>query len=62
MKISALTAGALFMAGSSSAPEFFTAFSGVVFYKILENGIGSNTFDLTICLAAVLVQIMTLAA
>jgi cation:H+ antiporter len=39
LKISALTAGALFMAGSSSAPEFFTAFSGVVFYKIFEIGI-----------------------
>ena len=39
LKISALITGAFFMAASSSAPEFFTAFSGVVLYKIFDIGI-----------------------
>jgi cation:H+ antiporter len=38
-KIPALISGALFLAPSSSMPEFFTAFSGVVLHKIFDIGL-----------------------
>lgn len=39
LKISSLVAGAVFLASSSSAPEFFTAFSGVVLHGVFDIGI-----------------------
>ena len=41
LKISSLIAGGVFLAASSSTPEFFTSFSGVVLHKVFEVGIGT---------------------
>ncbi|MEE9169277.1 MAG: hypothetical protein V3U73_05890 [bacterium] len=41
LKISSLIAGGVFLAASSSTPEFFTSFSGVVLHKVFAVGIGT---------------------
>ena len=41
LKISSLVAGGLFLAISSSTPEFFTSFSGIVVYKIFDIGLAT---------------------
>lgn len=57
LKISSLIAGGLFLAIASSSTEFFTSFSGVVWYKVFSIGfdtlVWSSLFNLCIILGVI---------